>query len=62
MTASSIMGRSAPSRDRAVVDSSTFPSSTSDRIARAVIVFEPLAIANRVSIVFAMAPARSAKP
>ena len=52
MTPSSISGRSSPSTDRAVVVSSSVPSSIRLTTVRAVKPFMPLAIANRVSVAF----------
>ena len=52
VTASSISGRSEPSTDRAVVESSSLPSSIRVTTARAVNPFVPLAIAKRVSTSF----------
>ncbi len=62
MTPSSISGRSSPSTDRAVVVSSSVPSSIRLTTVRAVKPFIPLAIANRVSVAFGIACARSASP
>ena len=55
-------GRSPPSTERAVVASSSTPSSIRLTTVSAVSPFEPLAIANRVSMVFEMRLARSASP
>ena len=62
VTRSSMSGRSGPRTERAVVSSSSTPSSISDTTASAVKLFEPLASANRVSTVFGMPHPRCARP
>ena len=60
MTSSPTSGRSSPSTDRAVVESSSTPSWTSETTARAVRHFDQLAVANRVSTAFGISQARLA--
>jgi hypothetical protein len=62
VTASSINGRSAPRTARAVVPSSSTPSSMSATTASAVNAFEPLASAKRVSTVLGIPHPRWAMP
>ena len=52
VTSSAISGRSSPSTERAVVESSSEPASIRLTTASAVRPFVALAVANRVSIVF----------
>jgi hypothetical protein len=62
VTASSINGRSSPSTERAVVPRVSRPSSIRLMTVSAVSPLVPLAIANRVSIVFAISNPRCASP
>ncbi len=62
VTSSPISGRSAPSTERAVVESSSEPSSIRLATATAVKPLLPLAMANCVSSVFGIPWARSARP
>jgi hypothetical protein len=55
-------GRSAPSTERAAVDRRSTPSPIKLTTVAAVSPFVPLAIANRVSTVFGIRCARSARP
>ena len=62
VTSSPMSGRSEPSTERAVVESSSEPSSTRVATVTAVKLFAPLASANRVSTVFGISYPRCANP
>jgi hypothetical protein len=62
VTSSPMSGRSAPSTERAVVDRRSTPLLIKLTTVAAVSPFVPLAIANRVSTVFGIRRARSARP